>query len=472
MSLPRKVTYALVKTRGNFLASYILISAIWYLSLFPGRLGFDYAKAIVMIQNGESTNWWTSLFWWFLKITSFNGQTIAVSSLLCLSALGYSLYYLIESIPGNTYVNRLALLLLSLTPIYGAFGVNVSHDVFQAAGILIFTGFHLRMVCFETKIVSIDYVALSMASAMVLTTHYGLPLIAINIVIMLIQRYFKLGILISGVTFLITVISPLGITQVPTYGLVIPIMGDLKCVAQLESSELSASDWVFLQSMAPKLEWLEPKTCSFIDYSLEDMKSIDLGSIPLSKDLVRNYLRITSNNPAVVAMAHFQRASIALPPPFFFGPQNQVTRNPDVPIGQGTNNALQSYPGVLHPSIDEPSVDMKITWLAPLEALAQAGIFVINQASWFWGWGGLWLWPFVVFLLFSLKGTGLFRRLTVLANIAVLHGLLLILSAPLPRYVIATILLGIYVLLRSIISAYIAFPVFQKTKNPMDTHAD
>jgi hypothetical protein len=450
----------------------VTISAGWYLSLFPGRLGFDYSKAIVMIQNDESTNWWTSLFWWFLKITSFNGRSIALSSLVCLIALGYSLYYLCESMPGNKYVNRLALLILSLTPIYGAFGVNVSHDVFQAAGIIIFSSFHLKALFTETDIGKSDYIALSLASSMVLTTHYGLPLVAVNVLILLLKKYFKLSILLCGLTFLITIISPIGITQVPTYGLVIPIIGDLKCVAQLKSSELSDQDWEFLQSLAPKSEWISPKTCSFIDYSIADMKSLKLGEISLSKELIFNYLRISAHNPAVVAMAHFQRASIALPPPFFFGPPNQVTRNPDVPIGLGTNNALQSYPGVLHPSIDEPSVNKKIKWLAPLEGLAQTGIFIVNQASWFWGWGGLWLWPITYFLIVSLKGVGIFNRLKVAANIALLHGLLLILSAPLPRYVLATILLGIYVILRTLISAYIRVPIHRKAQTSRKLHAN
>lgn len=472
MSQSRRIAYALVCERKNFLACFITISAGWYLSLFPGRLGFDYARAIKMIQNNESTNWWTSLFWWFLRITSFNGQTIALSSLLCLTALGYSLYYLSESMPGNVRVNRLALLLLSLSPIYGAFGVNVSHDVFQVAGILIFTGFHLRVLSSKIGIGVSDYVALSMASAMVLTTHYGLPLVALNLLLLLIKKYLRLSALISGVSLLITVISPIGITQVPTYGLVIPIIGDLKCIAQLESAELTKQDWDFLESLAPKSEWMDPKTCSFIDYSIGDMKSIELGEIPLSEELIRNYLRITANNPAVVAMAHFQRASIALPPPFFFGPPNQVIRDPDIPIGQGTNNALQSYPGVLHPSIDEPSVDMKINLFAPLEVAAQAGIFIVNQASWFWGWGGLWLWPIVLFLAVSFRGVGLFNRLTIIANIAALHGLLLILSAPLPRYVIATILAGLFISIRAIILKYLSLSKNSFQINSGESNAD
>lgn len=456
MSRSRNFAYTLVKKRKSLLLSYILISSLWYFSLFPGRLGFDYSKAIVMIQNGESTSLWTSLFWWYLRITSFDGRTIAISSLFCLIGLGFSLYYLSESLPGRKEVNRFSLLIVSISPLYGAFGVNVSHDVFQAAGILIFTGFHLRTHLRKVQLQRIDFLAVSLATVMVLTTHYGLPLVALNVFLFAISKFFRLSVFVGGLAGLVTIISAAGVTQVPTHGLVLPIMGDLKCVAQLKSAELSEQDWRFLVSLAPKDEWLDPKTCSFIDYSLGDMKSLDLAKISLDRELITNYLRITSNNPAVVAMAHFQRASIALPPPFFFGPPNQVTRNPDIPIGEGTNNALQSYPGVLHPSIDEPSVSAKIKFLSPLEGVAQAGIFVVNQASWFWGWGGLWLWPITLFVLINYKGVGLLRRVGLLANILTLHFLLLILAAPLSRYVLPTILLGLTVTVKAAISKYLS----------------
>lgn len=458
MNLLRQVTYKVVAKQSSFLITYITISAFWYLSLFPGRLGFDYSKAIVMIQNGESTNWWTSSFWWFLRISSADGETIAISSSICLAALGFSLYYLSEAMPGNKNLNRISLLIVSLTPLYGAFGVNVSHDVFQAAGILTFTGFQIKFLVSNLSLAKIDFFAVMLASVMVLTTHYGLPLILINLVLFISKRYFKLAVLVGGTTVLISVLAPIGITQVPTHGLVLPIVADLKCIAQLPTADLSRDDWNFLLSIAPEDEWKEPKTCSFIDYSLEDMKSLKLDEIKLTRELTFNYLKIASHNPAVVAMAHFQRASVALPPPFFFGPPNQVTKNPDIPIGQGTNNALQSYPGVLHPSIDESSVSTEIKWVAPLEVIAQAGIFIVNQASWFWGWGGLWLWPTTLFLIIQFKGVGVINRLNVFANILVLHGLLLILAAPLPRYVISTILLGLYISIKSILSGYQRVP--------------
>jgi hypothetical protein len=120
----------------------------------------------------------------------------------------------------------------------------------------------------------------------------------------------------------------------------------------------------------------------------------------------------------------------------------------------GTNTALQSYAGVLHPSIDEPSVAKKISYLKILEVPAQGLIFIINQASWFWGWGGLWLWPIGIYTLLYLKRRYEGSLLPLLSSTLVLHGLLLVLSAPLPRYVMSTIVMGNLLLLTMIFDAY------------------
>jgi hypothetical protein len=455
MSATRVFCAQLVVSKRNFFLTYILTSGFWYLALFPGRLGFDYSEAIRIMKKGESTDWWTALFWRFLQITSFNGRSIALSSLLCLIALGFSLYYLVESLPGRRDVNRISLLLVSCLPLYGAFGVNVSHDVFQVAGILIFVGYQFRFAKQNYVFSVSDKIAIILAVLMVLTTHYGLPIIALNLLLLIINRSFKTALTLFVTTVLISLLSPIGIERVPTYGPILPIMADLKCIAQHPEADISETEWIFLESLAPRTEWNQQATCSFIDYSLGTLKSVDLVDVRMSTELVSNYLKIGAKNAAIVAMAHFQRASVALPPPFFFGPPNQVTRDPDVPIGQGTNTALQSKPGVLHPSIDESSVNNKINLLWPLEMLAQASIFVVNQATWFWGWGGLWLWPIVLFLAFRYINQGIGLRLKIFSNIVLLHSLLLILSAPLPRYVMATILLGVLLTINMTVNSYL-----------------
>jgi hypothetical protein len=432
----------IVEIDFRFKASLVFISSIWYLALFPGRLGFDYSESIRMMQSGESTDWWTASFWWFLKITSFNGTTIMVSSAISLFILGYALFYLSESVVSTRMSNRKALIVFFCSPLYGGFGLNVSHDVFIAAGILLFTGFHIRHLVKKNLVTNSDLMAILVGGLLLITTHYGPFIIAMNVFLFLFRRLYKFGFLLLGLSTFAFFVSGFGVTQVPKHGLVLPIIGDLKCVAQHPQAEISRAEWEELLAIAPKSEWKNQTKCSQVDVGFRAMPSLVLADVTLTPNLIKTYLGIAGRNAAIVAMAHIQRASIALPPPFFDGPQNQVVLNPDLPIGLGTNTALQSYAGVLHPSIDEPSVANKISYLKILEVPAQGLIFIINQASWFWGWGGLWLWPIGVYCLVYFKRRYEGSLFPLLSGTLILHGLLLIFSDALPRYVMSTIILG------------------------------
>jgi hypothetical protein len=454
MSCFREILSSTLRSNRRFKLCLFTISTFWYLALFPGRLGFDYSEAIRIMQRGESTDWWTASFWWYLKISTFNGRTIVFSSLISLMILGYSLYYLSESVRSKHFTNRLALLIVFCSPIYGGFGVNISHDTFIAAGIIIFTGFHIRIFHEQKPLRILDCLPIVFASILVLTTHYGVFLVAANTLLLLWKRNFKLAAVLPIVSIVTILISSLGVTQVPKYGPILVIMGDLKCVAQHPMAEITKSEWQTLISLAPESEWLTPTKCSFIDDALRGLPSLDLDKTKLDRNLIEAYLGIAGRNPAVVALAHFQRASVALPPPFFAGPKNMIDVDPAIPIGLGTNTALQSEAGVLHPSIDEPSVAFKVSGFRVLEIPAQGLVFMVNQASWFWGWGGLWLWPILIYLTLYLKRNFGGSIFPILSSTFVLHGLLLILGAPLPRYVMATILMGNYLLVIMILDLY------------------
>jgi hypothetical protein len=122
------------------------------------------------------------------------------------------------------------------------------------------------------------------------------------------------------------------------------------------------------------------------------------------------------------------------------GPGNQVPLDTFIPIGLGTNIALQSGTELLHPSIDEPTVAGKIRFLKPLKFFAQMPIFIINQASWFWGWTAIWLYPTIV--VFSRK-FGTKKALQLLWPVFLLHiSLVAIGPGAFGRYVMTSILLG------------------------------
>jgi hypothetical protein len=158
---------------------------------------------------------------------------------------------------------------------------------------------------------------------------------------------------------------------------------------------------------------------------------------------LKTYLRIATRNPAIVIQAHFQRGSQALPPPFFQGPENQVDRDIRNPVGLNTNIALQLGPEVLHPSIDDPALKLDHNYLKIPESFALFFTFLINQASWFWGWGGLWLWPIFLFHIVAWRIRS--ARLICLLNYPLILNHLIHVAIgpiPVPRYVMSTILIG------------------------------
>jgi hypothetical protein len=134
---------------------------------------------------------------------------------------------------------------------------------------------------------------------------------------------------------------------------------------------------------------------------------------------------------------------MALPPPFFQPPTNQIPWNVEIPLGFNTNVALQSGPGLLHPSVDESTVDINFKYLIPFEVIAQLLTLFINQASWFWGWGGLWLWPIIGFTVLRLKIKNVRGVALALFPTLTLHFVLFCIGpSSLGRYVMSTVLQG------------------------------
>ena len=434
-----------VRVNWKFFSCILGTVFFWYIALFPGRLGYDYALAIRMIQKGDSTNWWTSLFFWFLRITTFGGKFIFIASLLGICALAYSIYYFIFSLPINSSTRRKAFIVILFTPFFGVFGVTVSHDVFQTAGIILLVAIELRFLLQKTIETRHLYIMCIVAYTCLLTTQTGIFFIVISLVTLLIRKKGKIAMLLTFFVIIALLFSSIGIStdfmrNVKYY----PILADLKCIAQHPEARISPAEWDFLTKISPKEYWLESKSCSSIG-TVETMP-LNVTLIGPNKYFMQNYFGIISRNPAIFMMAHIQRSRGALPPPFFQGPENQVDLDVSNPIGLNTNIALQIGPELLHPSIDEPSVDLNIAILKPIEFLAQIPTFLVNQASWFWGWGGFWFWPIMFFWLKNFTGYKISRRFFTLYPLYILHLLLFILNpGALGRYYMSTILIGIII---------------------------
>jgi hypothetical protein len=218
---------------------------------------------------------------------------------------------------------------------------------------------------------------------------------------------------------------------------------DLKCIAQHPQAEITEDEWNVLEKYSARENWKTQTTCSNPDAMVAPL-GLEINQTGIDADLVRTFFSVVSRSPAIPFISHVQRSAVALPPPFFLPPINQIPWNPEIPLGRGTNVALQSGPGVLHPSIDEPSLAREVAYFVPLEIIAQALALIVNQASWFWGWGGLWLWPIYLFLILKLRIKKLPDLILLTTPTILLHlSIFLVGPSSLPRYVMATIFQGL-----------------------------
>lgn len=426
----------------QFNAKVVMIFLFWFLAMFPGRLGYDYSLAIRMIQQGNSTNWWTGIYFWFLRLTTFEGRSIFLASFLGLLALTYALWFFLSSLISDRKILERTFLVVTLFPLYGVFGVTVSHDVFQTSGILLILGLSWRVRVREIS--NREFIVnFMLGSLLLITTQIGIFTVLAGCIFFIKSSFRKYSVIVLASAVVVSLAGNIGIGEsIIKHPAMNVLLSDIKCVAQHPQAEISESDWAVLSFIAAKSLWQTPLSCSNPDAQIASIQMAD-KELQFNQEFVKTYVRIVSANPAIVLQAHLQRSLGALPPPFFQGPENQVDRNINNPVGQGTNTALQLGPELLHPSIDEPSVADKIGFLKPLESLAQIPTFLVNQASWFWGWGGLWLYPILFYYIFRLRVRGLKALVALLFPIAILHiSHVAIGPGPLGRYYFSTILAG------------------------------
>jgi len=422
----------------------LFVMLLWYLAMFPGSLPFDSSEAIRMIQRNQTIDWWSATYFWLLKITSFQGETIVISSAFSYSVLVVTLSYFVFSFSTvSRSTLRRARLILVATPIVSVFGLTVSHDVFIISGILLILGTEYRH--YTNKIVNQRLTWNYILGGVLLTNTRAFPVYLAGIAIsLLLKRRFRVMTLVSIVLALFFSISHLGIERDKSYAF-IHVLSDIKCVVQHKETKLSSNESEFLSRIAPLDRWKHPSQCSNIERLVHDLDP-NYKELNWNREFVENYIKIVSKSPAILMQAKLQRSVVALPPPFFFTiPRNMVSSDLSKPIGLDTNWSLQENgPGVLHPSIDEISVNNRFRGQELLRTPALAGIYLVNQASWFWGWGGLWLWPALLIPFFMLRISRVLRLLEMNIPIIILHASMIAIGPTAEaRHVGATIIVGI-----------------------------
>ena len=412
----------------------IVIIGFWYVSLFPGRIGYDYVQLSEIIRNGKSTDWWSPLYFWVFKLLTFNASTIAIISFVQLIILYLVVNTFMKLFEFDSPVYRNSRILIFANPLFGAFAVNVTHDVTLTAGVILLCALNFKDFWTQQKSAPILYV---FSYLLLLTSFTGIPIIIVSLLIHAVSRNLKI---------LATALCSLLLIMMPVIASVDPInqdqskyftlIADMKCIIQHPDAHLNEKQLELISKLSATENWRTGESCR------KSVPAQTNWSVLREPDNLGTALAILAHYPILTLSAHIQRTAGVLPPPFP-GPDNQIDYSSPESLGFNTNVAIQNGPQVLHISIDDPIyANSRLCILKPIEYLAQVPIYLVNQSSWIWGWGGFWL----IFLLVVVSLRSERKLVAVLGSlypVLFIHGIVFILTAEaLPRYLMASILLG------------------------------
>lgn len=414
----------------------LIILGIYYIALFPGRPTYDLEIITDMMQIGKSAATWSPLYFRLAQVITFNGHFLGLFSLVGLFTLYFSFKFMVSCFGFSSDLEHRVRAIVVTLPIFGFFGLTVNHDVFAVSGILLLTGLLIRTP-FDLS-VRHDGVIILASVFLCSMSWLGIASFLGFVCALFFRRHFAM-VLASTMMLALSVIGSaivLNVDPGPSNRW-LPILGDLKCIAQDADSSITQSQWIVLSKLASKEDWLTPASCVIADFA-PDAAEQNIGANPAES--LKLWAELTLANQKLVAEAHLQRAAVALPPFFSSPPPNTYSSDYLLPIGSDVPANLFQFSEFLNTSRDVGRFEPPPKFVKPFEIILINTAFLFNRTSSFWGWGGLWI-TFAFFLQFLL-----FRNLRFTAYFPLLFSHLLLLVAspgPISRYVFGSILFGL-----------------------------
>ena len=431
---------------------WLISISFYWISLYPGRFGADINSLITLIEVEKTTAHWTALYFRFFQIVTLNGNFIGFGSLICMVLLALSLENFIRSIAKTKNSLNLCRAILALSPFYGVFGMTFDHQLPTTVGFLNCLSFLLQKKSIFSQGINnswrlCDYLWLIWSILLMQTTFQGTFISCIFIMLVLPKRYSVLTLLgilsfaIYSPTLLQVSTSPTPVSSSTADLRMVPLLGDIKCVVQHPKVILNDFEKMTLLKLGSMQEWREPKSCIVADNAFFALR----GSSKFEVEIATTWISLFKRYPQIVLVAHIQRSSMALPPPFFRGQPNMIPTNDLDPAGIELSVEMHQWSELFKTSLDNINLSLerpKISRL--LEPLPLLPAFFFNQNSGFWGWGGLWLAITFTVLLLRLREGSSKTELMIMIPLFSLSVFLFILSpSSACRYVMPQILTGL-----------------------------
>jgi len=293
------------------------IQLIWWVIFFPGFYSTDSFAVLQMAKSGELNGMWSAPWALLVKYLSFGGAHPGIVTLLLSLIFSISLTVFTYSLFSS---KRAALIsgVMQLTPLIGAMGITLWHDIPMTAGFLLVSTFCVQVR--KSGVVKREALIKLLIPGMILSTFRGngiptlLIFLAIFVIIEKEIKNKKLIIIAITFSFLTIWVSNTQMTQKVSSDLDIAtswIISDLSCYAG------SSNGKGFVEKYIPNIgttdSWSSPSACTWFS---------DADLTPAEIDKARNQIpglliNLVKEDPSFLVTTHLKRHRYLFPLPIY-----------------------------------------------------------------------------------------------------------------------------------------------------------
>ena len=345
-----------------------VIATLWWIVFFPGFYSDDSFAVVTMARTGQLSSACSAPWAVFVRVFSLHGRYPGIVTLIFGVVLALSLTVFIYSVMAQKSASVTSSL-LSATPLVGAMGVTMWHDIPMTSGFFLVAAFMIR--AYKNQAVSKSDIGWLLFPGMFLSTFRlnGIPSIALLAFLYMFMRAPKIAkkLLVVGLIFaaLVTLLAGTAINEAKSRNGDMAVgwmQYDLSCYAS------TAAGAGFIEKAMPGVgntdSWKSSQACIWFS----DAKLTEADTNASKTHLMSTWLQLLKHDPVFVLTTHMKRHEYLVPLPVYGLPR----------------------PPFIHSTVE--FADQGIAWAFPQVAnKARIYIRAWNAGSPLFAYSGLWL---------------------------------------------------------------------------------
>jgi hypothetical protein len=341
-----------------------LIAFTWWMAFNPGFFSSDSFALMEMLKGKKITSEWTAIWAISLNVITFGGSQPQLGTLFFSQLLAVSVSYFLLAFFESKKALILSIILCS-TPLVGAMGITLWHDIPMTAGFLLFLG-ALRKKVAKNKS---DYLVLVSGGILASFRFNGLPTLIVFVILIFAlskNRKYLIGVFLLLVT--LTGVSVALNTEYKSHlnvqsdGFIDWMRYDISCYASSSKDE-SFFESNFNGSLS-RDNWNSKSACTWFN----DSTAFGVRTESVNKSIPEAWLNLAAKQPLFVLKTHLDRHKYLVPVPY--------SGLPKMPFIHTTIEIPNTYINLTYPKVSEVLRSYPRIW---------------NYFNFIFGYAGLWL---------------------------------------------------------------------------------